>query len=493
MRNPNVREAQKKQVLSTKLTENVSFLTEALGVGKSFDVIYRPLEFGGRACGLFFVDGFAKDDVMNLITINLSRIERGELSIDAIAKLMYTYIGYVEVEKTNEMSKIITAVLSGPLVLVVDGAEEALIIDARTYPARSPDEPDIERVVRGARDGFTETLVFNTALTRRRLRDPSLRMEYIQIGVRSQTDVVISYLEDVADDKLVDEIRQRIKSIDVDGLPMADKTLEEFLFKKNWNPFPFVRYTERPDVAAVHLIEGHVLIYTDTSPSVMITPTTLFHHVQHAEEYRQKPAVGAYLRWVRFALMLASIFFVPLFLLMSLEPEWLPKGLAFLLPEKAGNIPMFVQLLLAEIGIDALRMAAIHTPSSLATALGLVAALMIGDIAVEVGLLSNQALLFLSISAIGTFATPSYEFGMATRMVRLSLLILTGFFHLPGFLIGLAAWLILLLFTRSLNTPYLWPLLPFNGPALLDVLVRSPVPAKTKRPKALHPKDPTIK
>lgn len=358
MRNPNVREAQKKQVLSTKLTENVSFLTEALGVGKSFDVIYRPLEFGGRACGLFFVDGFAKDDVMNLITINLSRIERGELSIDA-----------------------------------------------RTYPARSPDEPDIERVVRGARDGFTETLVFNTALTRRRLRDPSLRMEYIQIGVRSQTDVAISYLEDVADDKLVDEIRQRIKSIDVDGLPMADKTLEEFLFKKNWNPFPFVRYTERPDVAAVHLIEGHVLIYTDTSPSVMITPTTLFHHIQHAEEYRQKPAVGAYLRWVRFALMLASIFFVPLFLLMSLEPEWLPKRLAFLLPEKAGNIPMFVQLLLAEIGIDALRMAAIHTPSSLATALGLVAALMIGDIAVEVGLLSNQALLFLSISAIGTFAT----------------------------------------------------------------------------------------
>lgn len=491
MDNPESRKAQKMTELSTKLDENVSFLKEALGIGKSFDVIHRELEFGGRKFGLFFVDGFAKDDVMNVITIHLAKLDREQLAPDAVSKLLKTHIGYLEVEKVKEMDKIISSVLAGPLVLVIDGTDEALMIDARTYPARSPDEPDTERVVRGARDGFTETLIFNTALTRRRLRDPSLRMEYMQIGVRSKTDIAISYLEDVADPELVQSIKDRLENIEIDGLPMAEKTIEEFIFEKNWNPFPMVRYTERPDVAAIHLLEGHVLIYTDTSPSVMITPTTFFHHVQHAEEYRQKPVVGAYLRWVRFIAMLASVFILPLWLLAVFEPQLLPKELDYIGVDKPGNIPLLVQILFAEIGIDVLRMAAIHTPSSLATALGLIAALMIGQVAVEVGLLSNEVILYLSIAAIGTFATPSYEFSLATRIVRLTLLFAVAFFHLPGFLIATAAWLVLLIFTKSLNTPYLWPLLPLNIRALMDIIIRSPMPAKTKRPKILDPQDST--
>src|SRR5699024_9275276 len=163
------------------------------------------------------------------------------------------------------------------LVLLVDGEETAIVIDARTYPVRSPEEPDTERVVRGSRDGVVETIIFNTALTRRRLRDPSLRMEYHEVGKRSKTDIAIGYLEDVADPDLVESLRNSLKEVKTDGLPMAEKTLEEYIFGHNWNPYPMVRYTERPDVAATHLLEGHVLIYVDTSPSVMITPTTFFH------------------------------------------------------------------------------------------------------------------------------------------------------------------------------------------------------------------------
>jgi stage V sporulation protein AF len=491
LQNPDSKKGQEKQRLTTNLEENVAFLRDALGVKKSFDVIHRELEFAGRKFGLFFVDGFAKDDIMNVITIHLAKLERGELAPDTVEKLLRTHIGYLEVEKVQEMDKIITAVLAGPLALVIDGLDEALVIDARTYPARSPDEPDIERVVRGARDGFTETLIFNTALTRRRLRDPSLRMEYMQIGARSKTDVAISYIEDIADPELVQSLKQKLEAVEVDGLPMAEKTIEEYVFKKNWNPFPMVRYTERPDVAAVHLLEGHVLIYTDTSPSVMITPTTLFHHVQHAEEYRQKPIVGAYLRWVRFLAMLASVLILPLWFLAAVQPDILPEGLDFIGPEKVGNIPLIVQILIAEAGIDILRMAAIHTPTSLATALGLVAALMIGDVAVQVGLFVNEVILYLAVSAIGTFATPSYEFSLATRLVRISLIVAVGFFHTYGFVIGVLAWFVFLLFSKSLNTPYLWPLIPFNGKALLDILVRAPVPTKNKRPKILNPEDPT--
>ncbi|HJV44420.1 MAG TPA: spore germination protein [Bacillota bacterium] len=491
LRNPDRYKAQEKQLLTTNFEENIEFLRDALGIGKSFDVIHRELFFAGRKFGLFFVDGLAKDDVMNIITIHLANLEWEDLTSNSVEVLLKKHIGYLEVSKVNKMDVIIHSVLSGPLVLVIEGQDEALMIDARTYPARGPDEPDIERVVRGPRDGFTETITFNTALTRRRLRDPSLRMEPIQIGKRSKTDVVISYLEDVADEGLVNEIRERVKKIDIDGLPMAEKTIEEFILGNHWNPFPLVRYTERPDVAAIHLLEGHVLLYTDTSPSVMITPATLFHHVQHAEEYRQKPIVGAYLRWVRFAAMLASVFLLPLWLLVTFEPHLLPPKLAYIGPEHKGHVPLLAQILIAEVGIDILRMAAIHTPNSLATALGLVAALMIGQVAVEVGLFSNEVILYLAFAAIGTFATPSYEFSLATRIVRISLVLAVGFFHTIGFIIATAAWFILLLFTRSLNTPYLWPFIPFNYRALMDVLIRSPIPAKNVRPAILNPEDPT--
>lgn len=326
-------------------------------MGKSFDVICRELNYGGKNFALYFVDGFAKDDILNWIMDHLSRLERKDLVPGTIDRLLRTHVAYLEVETTKKIDDVVTAVLSGPVALLVDGEEEAILIDARTYPGRQPEEPDVERVVRGSRDGFVETLIFNTALTRRRLRDPSLRMEYMQVGARSKTDICIAYLEDVADPELVETIRNTLSRIQVDGLTMAEKGLEEFLFRRYWNPYPLVRFTERPDVAAVHLLEGHVLIYVDTSPSVMITPTTFFHHVQHAEEYRQKPGVGAFLRWVRFLGIGVSLFLVPLWYLFALEPELLPADLRFLGPEDVRDVPLLLQLLTAEAGVEMLRMA----------------------------------------------------------------------------------------------------------------------------------------
>lgn len=474
--------------VSKNLDDNIRRMDRILGVGKSFDVICRRYAFAGRRFALYFIDGLVKDDILQLITQRLSTLEGDELATDAVDRLFETYLGYLEIDAADDLEQVVTGVLSGPLALFVDGEERALLIDARTYPARQPEEPDIERVVRGSRDGFTETLIFNTALTRRRVRDPSLRMEYMQIGRRSKTDVCLAYLEDVANPRLVEMLRERLKAFDLDGLPMAEKTLEEFLFRHHWNPFPLVRYTERPDVAAVHLLEGHVLIFTDTSPSVMITPATLFHHVQHAEEYRQKPIVGAYLRWVRFVAILASVFVPPLWLLFILEPGLAP-GWDFLRPDGEQPLPVFWQFFLADLGVDALRMAAIHTPSSLATAIGLVAAVLIGQVAVDVGLFAQEVILYLSIAAIGTFATPSYELSLANRLVRLLLLVAVYAFRLPGLLLAFLALFVLLASTRSLNMPYLWPLVPFHGRALWDVLVRSPVPAKRRRPGALSPQD----
>jgi stage V sporulation protein AF len=270
---------------------------------------------------------------------------------------------------------------------------------------------------------------------------------------------------------------------------MADKTIEEFLVKQGWNPFPLVRYTERPDVAAQHLMEGHVIIITDTSPSVIITPTTFFHHVQHAEEYRQTPFIGAFLRWTRFAGMLASLLLVPLWLLIAMEPSLLNDKIDFIGPNKKTNIPLFVQIYLAEMGIDVLRMAAIHTPSALSTAMGLIAAVLIGQIAIDVGLFVPEVILYVAIAAIGSFATPSYELSIANKIIRLLLITLVMLFKVPGFVIGITVILIYLASVQNLNTPYLWPFLPFNAKAFMQVVVRIAVPRSNVRPSIVHPQN----
>ena len=479
-----------KHPVHESLKKNIEFLREELGIDKSFDVIQLDVEYAGRDMALFLVDGFVKDDILLYIMQLLAKLEPGALDGETLKKLVKTYIPYVEVETTDNLDKVADMVLAGPTALAVDGVAEIILIDARTYPVRGPQEPDTERVVRGSRDGFVETLVFNTALTRRRIRDRTLRMEYMQVGRRSQTDIVVCYIEDIADPEMVKKVKDSIGKIDTDGLPMGEKTIEEFISGQHWNPFPTVRYTERPDTAATHLYEGHVCIIVDGSPSVLITPTTFWHHLQHAEEYRNKPLVGAYLRIVRFLAVWASLFLLPLWYLFAVKPELLPEKMAFIGPNDPGQIPLFLQFFLIEIGIDVLRMAAIHTPTSLATALGLVAALMIGQVAVEVGLLTNEVILYLAIAAIGTFATPSYEMSLANRLVRIFLLILTAAFQLYGFLIGVLLFIILLARMKSFGVPYLWPFIPFNPRAFRDVLVRSPIPLKNRRPRILKPQDP---
>jgi stage V sporulation protein AF len=475
---------------SKKIEENVTYLKERLGVDKSFDVIHIDLHYAGTNMAMFLIDGFVKDDILHLLMKFLARLDASKLAEQPLEKLLKTYIPYVEVEKTDDLDKVVNSVLAGPTALVVDGIDFVILIDARTYPVRGPEEPDMERVVRGSRDGYVETIVFNTALTRRRVRDRSLRMEFLQIGRRSKTDVVVCYLEDIADPEHVKAVKESLEKIDTDGLPMAEKTVEEFISGRHWNPYPMVRYTERPDTAAAHLYEGHILIMVDGSPSVLITPTTFWHHLQHAEEYRNKPIIGAYLRFVRFLAVWASIFLLPLWYLFSAQPELLPENVKYIGPNETGEVPLFWQFLFIEIGIDMLRMAAIHTPSSLGTALGLVAAILIGQVAVEVGLFSNEVILYLAIAAVGTFATPSYELSLANRLYRIALLIVTALFGVIGYVLGITIWIIMLVKLKSFHTPYLWPFIPFSYRAFRDVLIRSPIPLKNRRPKILNPQDP---
>ena len=483
-------EKQKTRV-SHKLHDNMNYLNKNMAIESNFDIVTRDITIGGRDAVIIFENAFCNADLLDRVLIALLEVKREDLAVDPIKKLFRQKIGHNDVNVAHELEEVVDTVLSGPTAILVDGIDSAFLLDLRHYPVRSPAEPDLEKVVRGSRDGFVETLMFNAALIRRRIRDPKLRMEYMQAGIRSKTDIVICYIEDIANPENVKNIKSRIADIKIDGLPMSEKAVEELITPGSfWNPFPKVRYTERPDVAAAHLLDGHILLLVDNSPSVIITPATFFHHLQHAEEYRQNPTVGIYLRWVRFIGVAVSLFVLPLYFLFSIHPELLPASLKFIGPKKVGSIPLFLQFIFAELSIDFVRLATIHTPAALATATGIIAAILIGDLAVSVGMFSPEVVMYTAISAVGIFLTPSYELSMANRLVRLFLLVMVGILGLPGFIIGFALTFILLVSTKSFGVPYLWPLIPLNFKSLISVLIRTPVPMRNFRPSALKPRDP---
>jgi stage V sporulation protein AF len=469
--------------------ETENYWKQRVGLGVSFDLNIRKLKILRKDVHIYSVSGlcdtrFCIELIEELVEIN----DHEKLSTD-LYKLIENRLVNQSVQPVETLTVLVDQVLSGLVAVVIEGERKAFIIDVRSYPGRSPQEPDTEKVVRGSRDGFVENIIINTALTRRRIRDERLRFEMLKVGQRSKTDVALGYIEDIADPDLVSILRKEINSIDTDGIPMADKTIEEFMLKQGWNPFPLVRYTERADVACAHLLEGHVIIYTDTSPSVIITPTTYFHHVQHAEEYRESPAMGTFVRWIRYLGIITSIFLLPLWLLFVLEPSLLPEKLSFIGPNEQTNIPIIVQIFLADFGIEFLRLAAIHTPTPLSTAMGLIAAVLIGQIAISVGLFVPEVILYVAVADIGTFTTPSYELSVANKIGRLALLLLVSIFHTPGFVIGATVFFIFIVNTRSLNTPYFWPFLPFEPKGFLQIIVRRAIPGSVLRPSIVHPRN----
>ncbi len=463
-------------VLSANLSTNIIRLKKELPIGKSFDIIARNITIGGHAGYYVMINGLVNSNLfLRLFQRFQSNLETD--GVDSITDFIRIQLGNTEVTRQTEWNPVITGILSGYTALFIDGFSEGLILDMRNYPARGPEEPDLEKVTRGSRDGMVETIIFNTALVRRRIRDPHLVYEIKKVGSRSQTDVAIGYIQGVADDHLVSHIRETIQNLDTEALVMGEKTLEELMIKKRWyNPFPQAKFTERPDVVSAHLLEGHVAIFVDTSPSVMLFPATLFHFTQHSEDYYQNPLVGTFIRWIRFTAIFISIFFTPTWLLIAENPDSIPAFLSFLVPEEQAYFPLFIQLLLVELNLEILRMASIHTPSSLSTAMSIIGGLILGEYAIQIQLLTPDTVFFMAISSLATYAVPSIEFGMGLRIYRVFILVTTGLLSYIGYIVGIGTLFWVLYSTRSFSgLRYTWPLIPFDGKALSNILLRKPI------------------
>ena len=441
---------EKKKVTASR-EESTEYLNKVLPVQDSFDIIQRDMMIGGRVASFFFIDGFTKDESMLKIMDSMFKVTEEDMPVDATA-FARECIPYVEVDVIGDFDQVLRNILSGVTCLFIEGYEACIAIDCRTYPARGVEEPDKDKSLRGSRDGFVETIVFNTALMRRRIRDPQLTMQMLEVGESSRTDVAVCYMKDRVDTELLNTVITRIKSIKTDDLRMNQQSLAECLYKRKWfNPFPKFKFTERPDTAAACLLEGKVVILVDNSPSAMILPTSILDMIEEANDYYFPTLTGIYLKVSRALISIMTVFLTPLFLLFMQNLNWLPDVFAFVAVKDMVNIPLIFQLLILEIAIDGLRLAALNTPSMLSTPLSVIAGLVMGEFSVKSGWFNSEVMLYMAFVAVANYTQPNFELGYALKFMRLLLLVLTALFNWIGFAAGCIIIVCSLCFNKTLS------------------------------------------
>lgn len=453
----------------------IKTLKQELRVTESFDLVYRTMDFNGRTAGIFFVDGLLKDVVLEKMFEFFYRVKEENAFKDAHS-FSKTSIPYVEVDITDDIEKICTSVLSGMMALIIDGFTEALLIDTRTYPQRTTSEPEKDKVLRGSKDGFVESLISNTALIRRRIRTTLLSVKYFNVGSLSKTDIAICYLEDRVDRTLLKKITKKLENIDVESLTMNQQSLIEAIYNFKWfNPFPKVKFTERPDTAASAVYDGNIIILVDNSPLATIIPTSIFDVLEEADDYYFPPFTGTYLRLSRYLISCTTLIITPLWLLALQFPEYIPQMFYFLVPSDKINIPIFWQLIILELVIDGLKLASLHTPSSISTTLGIIGAIVLSDFAVKSGWFNTETMLYMAFVAVSNYSQQSFELGYALKFLRVLLLTLTQIFNVWGFAFGLIFVFILILSNKTVSgKSYLYPLIPFNSTAFFKKIIRLP-------------------
>ena len=466
------------EIISNDYRENVRVLDGLLGVGRSCDMVSRDYLIGGRRARLWVVDGFGSDSILERMgAFWLTLKPENVVGLTEMQDFLDRYITFSESNVTFDISDAVTSVFLGKSLLAVEGLAGVALMDAKGYPSRSLNEPPDGKVLRGSHDGFVEAVVPNMALLRRRIRDPHLTMEGHKVGSRTHNDAVLCYLDDKVDQDLLRKLRGKLLGLDVRSLSMAQESLAEAIRPKQWyNPFPKVRYTERPDAAAASIMEGSIVLMVDNSPSVMILPTGFFDFTQESNDYYFPPLVGTYLRVLRVTVFLLSLFITPAWYLMVSEPNRLPGWLNFLSSPEPVSLSLLSQLLVVEFLIDVLKLASLNTPDSLSNSFSMLGALVLGDFAVQAGWLGPEVLVYMAFVSVAGFAQPSYELGYAFKLLRVALLLVTAAFDVWGFCLGVVGIFILLCTTKPLvGKGYLYPLVPFNGKALLRLLVREPI------------------
>ncbi|MGO4886278.1 spore germination protein [Anaerobacillus sp. MEB173] len=448
------------------------------------DIVFRPFLIGEQVhASLIYIDGLVNNEELD--TNVLAPLMREPINkAGAVSDLVNKKISVTKVQEVNTFQNCIEHIANGFPLLLVEGENIAYALGLAKWEKRSVEEPTTESVVRGAREGFTETIGVNTSLIRRRLKNPSLKLRSMKIGRFTKTDISIVFIDGIASKKLIQEVEQRLRNIDIDGI-LESEYIEEMIEDNSYSPFPQMLATERPDVAVSNLLEGRVVILVDGTPFVLIAPVTLYSLMQSSEDYYKRFMVGTLIRWLRYALLVIALILPSLYVsVLSYHQEMVPSQLIMSIAASREVVPFpaLIEALLMEFTFEAIREAGIRLPKQVGAAVSIVGALVIGQAAIEAGLTSAPMVMVVALTGVASFTIPNYDLGFAIRLLRFPLTILAGMLGFLGVIFGLLAILIHLCTLRSFGEPYLSPLAPMKGNELKDVLVREPLWKMNTRP-----------
>ena len=462
---------------SKSLSDNVERLKRVLQTDKNFDIVYRTFEIAGRKAALFLGDGFTKDEVLLKMMQSWWAIKEADMPEDAHG-FSKKYLPYGEIGLVKEEEDMLVQLLAGISCLFIDGFELCMTIDCRTYPARSVGEPEKDKVMRGSRDGFVETLIFNTALIRRRIRDPKLTMEILTAGESSRTDIAVCYMDGRQDENLLKRVKEQIQGLKVDALTMNQESLAECIYPHKWyNPFPKFKFSERPDTAAACILEGNIVILVDNSPAAMILPSSVFDIIEEADDYYFPPVTGTYLRLSRMVTAALCLLLTPTWLLFMMNPGMIPPWLEFIQLADPYYVPLIWQLLILEFAIDGLRLAAINTPNMLTTPLSVIAGIVLGEYSVKSGWFNSETMLYMAFVTVANYSQSSFELGYALKFMRVMILILTALLNVWGYGAGVVISLCAIIFNKTIaGKSYIYPLIPFKWSELKKRFLRGRLP-----------------
>lgn len=460
------------------------------------DMVYREFKVGGtHNAVIFFLDGFVNSKLINsdvlkpLLNYRKNEFENRKIHFDDMMNFIQSeIISAAQISSGVNLQEILDHVLSGEVILLINGIRQALFIDIKEYEKRSIEESIIEPTIRGPRDGFTEDLRTNICQVRRRLKTSKLKMERMQVGRLSNTNMAICYIEGIADNSVVKEVQKRISKIDIDAV-LESGYIEELIEDNHFSVFSQFGYTERPDKLAGSLLEGQIGIIIDNTPIALIAPQTLFQAMTSCEDYYERGFLSSPIRFIRYfylgLALAAPSFYIAL---LTFHQGMIPRNLLFAIWISRENVPfpVLVEALMIEIFFEGLREAGIRLPGIAGQTVSIVGAFVIGQAAVQANIVSASMVIVVSITGISSFIIPRYNLALSIRILRFVMMILAGSFGLYGMYMGGVVILIHMAKLRSFGVPYLSPLAPLDLASLKDVFIRAPWWAMNTRPEFIN-------
>ncbi|WP_202076926.1 spore germination protein [Caldalkalibacillus salinus] len=486
--------------LSRDLQENIKLVREVFG--QSDDLVIRQIELGGVAtlnAAVIFLDGLTDRNVIDeYILKSLMMDVQGKIPQESRqgSESLYFWVkekglNINEVGETPKLRKLVDSILGGDCGLLLDRVDQAILCNTKGWDKRGIEEPQTEAVVRGPREGFAETLRVNTALVRRRLKDPQLRVKNLQVGDRTNTDVCLMYIDGIVENNVLEEVKTRIEDIKIDGA-LESGYIEQFIEDHPWSPFPQIQNTERPDKVAASLLEGKVAILVDGTPFVLIVPCIFSQFYQSPEDYYERFIISSLIRVIRLISMFIALLLPALYIAFSsFHPEMIPSKLAIAMTAGRSTVPFpsIVEALLMEVSIEILREASIRLPGPIGPTIGIVGALVVGQAAVQAGIVSPIMVIVVALTTIGSFVSPGYNAAIALRMLRFPLMLAASMFGLYGIMLLLIVTIVHLCSMKSFGVPYMAPFSPMRILDNRDTLLRAPLYRMKFRPSPFEPQD----